>query len=105
MAKVHKGAGTKVAKLPEVQPHLDAAANLIRTRAAARAAGSMRTGAYSRAFKVRKVRGKKGVIDRLVENDHPDSFAIEHGHWSDSDKNPTWVPGRRDLWNAIGGAS
>lgn len=102
MAQVFKGAGTKVAKLPGIQPLLDAAASAILARAAANAAAHMDTGSYASSLRVHTVPGKKGVMDRLVVAEDPAAVHIEYGHLSGG-KTPQWVPGQFILTKSIGG--
>ena len=104
MAQVFKGAGTKVAKLPGIQPLLDKAATRIKAAAASNISSSSAgsTGAYASNLEVRKVRGKKGVMDRLVVANDPGALSIEYGHLQgDPGGSPTWVPGKFPLTNAI----
>lgn len=106
MATVYKGAGTKIAKLPGVQPVLQEAAVEIKTKAETNAAVHKRTGRYSSAFEVRTVPGEKGVKDRLVENTHSASAVIEYGHFAkkrDGSKGE-WVPGQFNLTRAVSGS-
>lgn len=103
MARVHKSASVKVAKLAGVQAQLDVHAQKIRARAAANAATAAETGEYSSKFEVEVVQGKKGVMDRLVTNTHPASSAVELGHFAEKADGSTgqFVPGRFDLIRAI----
>lgn len=103
MAQVFKGVGTRLAKLSPIQPLLDEAADEIKAKAQANAAVRKESGEYSDAFRVRNVRGEKGVRDRLVENTHPASAIIEYGHFAEK-KDGTlgqWVPGQFNLTRAI----
>lgn len=105
MAQVYKGAGTKVAKMEGIQPLLDAAAAKIKAAAASNITSSSgaSTGAYASSLEVRKVRGKKGVMDRLVVANDPGATAIEYGHLEGGkDGGGTWVPGKFPLTRAIG---
>lgn len=103
MAQVYKGAGTKVAKLPGIQPELDKAAAAILARAKSRAASHVDTGGYLSSLQVRSVPGRKGVRDRLVESTHPASVAIEFGHLNYTKKGAVFVPGQYILKGAIKG--
>lgn len=106
MAQVYKGAGTKVAKLPGIQPLLDTAAAGILTRAQAQAAGHVETGRYLESLEVIPTRGKRGVIDRLVIAKDPASAIIEYGHLeTGKGGGATWVPGQFILTRAIGGGA
>lgn len=104
MATVFKGVGTKIARLPGVQPELDKAAAKILARAKAGASQHVRSGHYLNSLKIKTVRGKGGVIDREVYSDDPGAVAIEYGHLTDGKNGPTWVPGHRVLINAVYGA-
>lgn len=100
MAQVFAGVGTKLAKLPGLQPELDKAAGSILNRAKAHAAGRTDSGAYMSSLKVKAVPGKKGVKDREVYSDDPGAIPIEFGHISEGGK---WVPGQRILLRAVYG--
>ncbi|WP_273352457.1 DUF5403 family protein [Corynebacterium resistens] len=102
MATVHKGAGVIVAKMAGRHPVMDGAAKKIQAKALALAAADRKTGEYSSNFKVAKVpsRAGKGVVDRVVYNDHPKAVAIELGHFTPKGK---LVPGRFYLHRAARG--
>lgn len=100
MAEVYKGAGTKIAKLPGLQPVLQSAAEEIRGKAVALAAGHTDTGAYVSSLKVKTVPGRSGVRDRLVIADDPASTPIEFGHLTRSGR---WVEGQYILTRALYG--
>ena len=104
MAQVYNGAGTKVAKLPGVQPALDAAAAKVLANAKTLAAGHVDTGAYVESLGVEKTPGKKGVTDRLVYSDDPAAAHIEYGYISRG-KPPRYVPGQFILTKAARGGS
>lgn len=103
MAWVDPDAGAMLARMPGVQPLLDAGAETIRARAEANAKERFRTGRYSGAFAVRAVPGEKGVTDRVVENTFPQANAIEFGHFADGkDGAPgRFVPGQFNLTRAV----
>ena len=107
MAQVFKGAGTKIAKLPGIQPELDAAAAKIKARAAAAIASSAQnpTGSYAASLKVIPARGRNGVRDRLVVADDPAAVHIEYGHLARGANGGTWVPGEFPLTRAVGGGA
>ena len=100
MAEVYKGVGTKLAKLPGLQPVLQDTAEDIKAKAVALASGHRDTGAYASSLKVQSVPGKKGVTDRLVIADDPASVPIEFGHLTKSGK---WVEGQYILTRALYG--
>lgn len=102
MAEVYKGAGTTVAKLASRHPVMDEAAKKIQAKALALAAADRKTGEYSSNFKVARVpsRAGKGVVDRVVYNDHPKALAIELGHFTPKGK---LVPGKFYLHRASRG--
>lgn len=102
MAEVYKGTGTKVAKMPGIQPHLDAAAAVVAARAKAIAAEYTDTGAYGRSIGVESVPGKKGVVDREVFADDPAAIPLEFGYVTRG-KRPRAVPGRYILTRAMNG--
>lgn len=100
MATVFKGVGTKLAKLPGIQPELDTAAAAILARAQSHASSRSDSGAYMSSLGVGVVAGKKGVKDREVYSDDPGAIPIEFGHISAAEK---WVPGQRILLRALYG--
>lgn len=104
MAKVYGGTGTKIAKLPGVQPELDSAASSILARAKAGASQHVATTHYLQSLKTRPVPGKRGVVDREVYSDDPGAVAIEFGHLAAGKHGATWVPGQRILLNALYGS-
>lgn len=105
MSKVYKGTGTKVAKLPGVQPELDVAAMKVMLRAKAEAAQSAKTHHYESSFEIKRVKGPKGVTDRLVVNNDEGSLAIEYGHMTPASKTSPgrFVPGKFILTKAVNG--
>ena len=104
MAEVFKGAGTKIARLPGVQPELDKAAATVLARAKGLAAQRAKSTRYLNSLKSRPTPGKSGVVDREVYSDDPGAIAIEFGHLATGKKGATWVPGQRILLNALYGA-
>lgn len=101
MADVYGGTGVKIARLPGVQPELEAAAQKILARAKSGAAPHVETGHYISSLGVRPTPGKSGVVDREVYSDDPASVAIEFGHFAGHSGH--WVPGQRILLNALYG--
>lgn len=101
MAKVYKGVGVKLARLPGVQPELDKAAAVILSRAKGLAAQHAKSTRYLNSLKTASVPGKSGVIDRMVYSDDPGAVAIEFGHLATGKHGATWVPGQRILLNAL----
>lgn len=103
MAEVYKGTGTKIARLPGIQPELDKAAAAILARAKAGAAARANTTRYLNSLKTGTTPGRSGVVDREVYSDDPGAVAIEFGHLSRGKHGATWVPGQRILLNALYG--
>ncbi len=106
MAKVFKGAGTKIARVVGKHAVMDAAAEKIRARASENAAVHRNTGAYSGNFKVKRVKSKAGgVTDRMVYNDHPASVSVELGHYARtrSGELGEFVNGQFNLTRAVKG--
>ncbi|GAA1051373.1 DUF5403 family protein [Arthrobacter russicus] len=106
MANVYRGLGTQVAKMPELQPSLDAAALKVLALVTAQAGQHAKTGDYVRGLKIENVRGKKGVRDRLVVATDPNSISIELGHLTrplgEGVAGPRrWVPGLRIMGTAL----
>lgn len=102
MAKVYKGTGLKVAKLPGMQPALDGAARQVLAAAKGLAARHRKTGRYMSSLHAMPVQGEKGVVDRIIYSDDPGAGAIEYGHLTDGET-PTWVPGQFILTRAASG--
>lgn len=105
MAKVYKGVGTKLARLVGESSAMDIAAEKVKARAVANAATHHKTGAYSDNFHTGRVRGKRGVTDREVYNDHPAAAAIEFGHFAENRDGTLgrYVPGQFNLIRASKG--
>lgn len=104
MALVFKGAGTKVAKLPGIQPLLQAEAVAIMAAAKALASAHKDTGAYSASLQIKTVPGRKGVKDRLVLANDKAAVHIEYGHLQvPKSGKPVWVPGQFILTRAYTG--
>lgn len=103
MARVHKAAAVQIAKSDGVQRLLDVHAQELVRKARANAQPAAQTGKYSDAFSVEVVKGRRGVKDRLVVNEHPASSAIELGHFAENSDGTTgeYVPGRFDLVRAL----
>lgn len=102
MAKIYRGTGLKVAKMPGMQPALDAAARQVLTSAKALAARHVKTGAYMRSLSAAPAPGEKGVTDRIIYSDDPAAAAIEYGYLTNGDT-PRWVPGQFILTRAANG--
>lgn len=103
MAEVYRGAGIEAAKQVGRLDALDQVASRIEAAAKARASGH---GSLPGRISTKKVRGRGGVTDRMVELDHPEAENIEFGHLARDGK--TWVPGlwiMRGAYEDIGGAS
>lgn len=102
MAEVYKGAGTKVAKIVGESSVMDQAAEKVRAKATALASVHRNTGAYSNNFKTRRIKGKKGVTDREVYNDHPAAGPIEFGHFQEKPDGTLgkYIPGQFNLVRA-----
>lgn len=94
MARVFKNAGIEAAKQAGKSDALDAVASRIETAAKARASGH---GSLPSRISTRRVRGRNGVTDRMVELEHPEAGNIEFGHLARDGQ--TWVPG---LWIMFG---
>ena len=103
MAQIFKNAGTKIARLPGVQPTLDAAAAKILANATALASAHIKTTSYVNSLKVQPARGRSGVMDRLVIATDPAAVHIEYGHLQRSKTGGTWVPGQYILTRSIRG--
>lgn len=96
MAQVFKGSGIEAAKIAGLSSEMDAAADELAARARSNAAGH---GSLSSRISTRKIRGPKGVSDRLVELEHPEAAFIEFGHVNA--RNGEWVKGLRVMRDAI----
>lgn len=104
MATVYAGTGTKIARLPGIQPELDKAAAQVLARAKGLASQHVKSAAYMNSLQMGTTPGAAGVIDREVYSDDPGAVAIEFGHLARGKGGGTWVPGHRVLLNALYGA-
>lgn len=104
MAKIYMKTGRQMAQLAAESGILDEAAAAIKTKAEAAAAQHHRTGEYSQNFKIGTARGKGGVTDRYVYNNHPAALAIEYGHFAQKKGGELgkFVPGKFILLRSIG---
>lgn len=100
MATVRPDCGVIVARMAGRSSAMDAAANVIKSRAEAAAASHVKSGDYIRSFKVSNwLYAPKGVMDRRVTNTDPQSWKIEFGfHHKQADR---WIPGQFILTNAV----
>ncbi|MDK8450990.1 DUF5403 family protein [Corynebacterium mastitidis] len=109
MAEVYKGTGTRIARMAGKHAVMDEAAERVRAAATRRASQDRRTGAYSSNFKTARDKSPKGkgVVDRVVYNDHPAALAIELGHFAMTtdeegrQKEGKFVPGKFNLLGGI----
>ena len=80
MATVYAGAGTAAARVAGEDPEMDRVADAMSAAIVRVAARHRRTGQYIGSRKVARVRGKRGVTDRMVTVEDPASVHIEWGH-------------------------
>jgi hypothetical protein len=95
---VYASAGTTAAKVAGEHPEMDAVADRMAAAIVTTAAPHTRTGGFVGSVSVRRVRGKRGVTDRLVEVTDPAAEHIEFGHATrdavDGDAGDLrWIPG------------
>ena len=104
MAKIYMKTGRQMAQLAAESGILDEAAAAIKTKAEAAAAQHHHTGEYSQNFKIGTARGKGGVTDRYVYNNHPAALAIEYGHFTQKKGGELgkFIPGKFILLRSIG---
>lgn len=62
------------------EPEMDAAAMKAKSVVLSVAASHTKTGQYNSHIRIRTVRGKAGVKDRVVESTDPNAMQIEFGH-------------------------
>lgn len=106
IAMVYAGTGTAAARIAGRDPEMDHQAERMKAAIEREAAPHRRTGRYSGKVKVRRLRGKRGVSDRLVFVDHPAAVHIEWGHAVSGSYAPAmgparWVPGLRIVSRAL----
>lgn len=102
---IYKGTGTAVAKMVANETtELDVAAVKVLAAAKVLAALHVRSARYLKSLQVGIERGKKGVKDRTVFSDDPQSHIIESGHaarrGADMVGPMKWVPGQHILERA-----
>lgn len=102
---IDRDAGVRIARMAGDSSVMDTAAAKVLAKARANAARHHRTGEYSDSFKVRRDSRPegKGVVDRVVYNDHPAARIIEFGHFAECSDGRLgqWVPGQFNLVRAI----
>lgn len=87
-------AGIEAARIAGRSSEMDRVAAAMHTAFIAAAAPHTRTGNLVSSGRVRTVRGKRGVMDRLFEVTDPDAEHIEWGHVAgDGEGGLRWVPG------------
>jgi hypothetical protein len=80
MAQVYKVAGILAARIAGEDPAMDAAASAVADAARALAASHNVTGEYLNGIGTDRIRGKRGVTDRIAYVDHEAAASIEFGH-------------------------
>lgn len=100
MAKIYNGVGTRVARMPELNPAIGMAAKSVASKARAMAAVDADTGDFAGSISAEPYRHHRDTNDwAVVMQDEGASF-IEAGHISQSG---TYVPGKMTGWRAAGG--
>lgn len=77
---IDRGTGVAMARIVGDSSEMTAMCEPMVVAARALAATHIVTGSYISSFAVDKIPGKKGVMDRAVYNDDPQSHIIEDGH-------------------------
>lgn len=80
MAQVYKVAGILAAQIAGEDPAMDIAAERVADAARAFAAPHNVTGEYLAGIGTERIRGKRGVTDRIAYVDHEAAASIEFGH-------------------------
>lgn len=103
MAQVYKSAGIAAARVAGEMPEMDSAMNEVEGAVRAEAARHSRTGAFARSIRSGRVKGKKGVTDRLVWSEDSAAWSIEFGHLAGKRGSPNRrpVPGKHVFANAV----
>ena len=104
VAEVYKYAGLEAAKIAGQSPEMDRVANELARLVRSEAAKHRRSGDFSDNILVRKVRGRRGVMDREVVADDPLAAVKEFGHVIRNEKNGPelgHVKGQFNMANAI----
>lgn len=103
-SRVYANAGVLAAKVAGEDPEMDAVAERVRSAIVAAAAPHTKTGDYVGSVQVSRVRGKRGVTDRLVTVTDPAAADIEWGHLTPPGGQPRrWVPGLGIVTKALRG--
>lgn len=103
MADVFANAGIEAARIVGESPEMDRVANAIATRGRARALarGDL---AFATSIRVVRVRGRRGVTDRVIEATDPLAAPKELGHVIRNEADGPvlgFVPGLRYLGGAV----
>ena len=104
MADVYPIAGITAAKIAGDSAEMDIVSAGLAGLARAEAAKHNDSGKFSGSIRVRKVRGKRGVNDRLIEATDPLAAVKEFGHAVQNEKDGPvlgYVKGQHSMGNAI----
>jgi len=101
---VNRRTGVEVAKIVGLSREMDVVADKVLDAAQMLAARHRQTGSYMESMKIEKVKGKRGVVDRLIVATDPQSISIEYGHVAEVGEDfigpPRWVPGQHIMGGA-----
>ncbi|UQN30657.1 DUF5403 family protein [Brachybacterium kimchii] len=96
MVSLSKNIGTRAAKIACELPEFDGAADGIRAEVSAEASRHSDTGHFASSIKKERVRGSRGVTDRLITSTDRAALSIEYGHFAhgSKDSSVSYVPGK-----------
>lgn len=80
-----------VSQVASHDPVMDEVAHRVAARARRLAMRHAHTRQFAKGIRVKKVRTRQGVIDRVVEVNRPHAWSIEYGHYA----GPQGAPNRR----------
>ena len=104
MADVFPNAGISAAQMAGESAEMDIVAEKLAALARAEAMKHNDSGTFAGSIRVRKVRGKRGVSDRLIEATDPLAAVKELGHAVQNEKDGPvlgFVKGQHSMGNAI----
>ena len=80
MSQVYKSVGVQVARLAGDSTAMDRGATRVADTARTLARSHRVSGEFLRGIGTARIKGKRGVIDRIAFVDHSAAFSIEFGH-------------------------
>lgn len=92
-----------VAREASQAPEYEALAHTLHASIVASASSDAESGDFAKTIKLKKIKTRKGVVDYVIESDHPGALAIEYGHLAgkQGSDDRTLVPGKHHFGKAI----